>query len=246
MQKGLTDIIKHAEENTKVAYANRINFLYLGDHEIAELRFLTDAEDLIKAKVHTLQEMTPKGLKYTKRYCTMDDLGSCSECSKGITVKSFIYLWAYVFKVYHTVQNPKLEQYQDAKKWTPEKLRDGKTYFIEEINGPMVFRISVGAKQVYQNTLAGFARDYGTLIDRNYRVSRTGKSLDTVYSINPLKESTMPDGAKDLVLPDLGEVVIGKIKSFDQSEQVDDSKPVNPEEELFGANGALLSTEQLF
>ena len=242
MERGLPEIIKKAEEASKVSYTNRINFLYLGDHEVAELRFLTDADGLIKAKIHTLQEMTPKGMKYTKKYCTMDDLGTCSECAKGIAAKSFIYLWAYIFKVYHAAQNPKLDQYADAKKWSPVKLNDGKTYYVEEVNGPMVFRISIGQKQVYQNTLAGFARDYGTLIDRNYRISRTGKSLDTIYGITPLKESPMVDAIKDLYLPDLGDVIIGKVKSMSPQEE---AKPENAEEELFGAEQSI-PTEELF
>jgi hypothetical protein len=135
--------------------------------------------------------------------------------------------------VYHTQQNPRLVEHQDATQYVPKKLGDGKTYYVEEVNGPLVFRISVGAKQVYQNTLAGFARDYGTLCDRNYRITRTGKSLDTVYTINPLKETPIPDAIKQLVLPDLGDVITGKIKSFDQQDEA--VKESDPTTELFGS-----------
>jgi hypothetical protein len=221
MEKGLKEIQEQAEKDAIEFSKNRINFVSLGDREVAELRFLTDSEDLIKAKIHTITEMTPKGKRFRKKYCTMQDLGSCTYCSQGDGLKSLIYLWSWVFMIYHTQQNPKLAQYQDAVKWTPVKLGDGKTYYKETINGPMVFRISVGQKGAYQNMIIGFARDYGTLTDRNYRFSRTGKELDTTYNITPLKESPMPEEAVEAMkaLPDLGDVITGKVKRFGQDEE---------------------------
>jgi hypothetical protein len=222
MQKGLHEIQEQAEKDALEFSKSRINFVTLGDKEVAELRFLTDSDGVIKAKIHTVTEMTPKGTRFRKKYCTMQDLGSCVYCSNGDSIKSFIYLWAWVYNIFHTQQNPKLEQYQDATKWTPVKLGDGKTYYRDTINGPMVFRISVGQKGVYQNTITGFARDYGSLIDRTYRFSRTGKELDTTYNITPLKESPMPAELIDAMktLPDLGDVITGKVKTFGQAEEM--------------------------
>jgi hypothetical protein len=227
MEKGLAEVVKKSEERAAAFGKDRINFLFLGDHEIAELRFITDAEGLIKAKIHTLEEMSPKGKKFIKKYCTMDDVGTCVNCSAGAALKSFIYLWAYVLNVYHAVQNPKIADDADATKWTPIKLKDGKTYYVEAVNGPLVFRISMGQKGAYQNMIVGFARDYGTLCDRNYRISRSGTKLDTVYQLTPLKESPAPEAIKELKLPDLGDVITGKVKSFNQEDTPAEELPIS-------------------
>jgi hypothetical protein len=226
MEKGLAEVIKKSDERAAAFGKDRINFLFLGDREIAELRFITDAEGLIKAKIHTLEEMSPKGKKFRKKYCTMDDIGTCVNCSAGAPLKSFIYLWAYILNIYHTTQNPKAAE-ADSVKWTPIKLKDGKTYYVEAVNGPLVFRISMGHKGAYQNMIVGFARDYGTLCDRNYRISRTGKELDTVYQLTPLKESPAPEAIKELKLPDLGDVITGKVKSFNQEDAPAEELPIS-------------------
>jgi hypothetical protein len=229
MQRGLKDIVEQAEKDAQNFSKNRINYVGLRDKELVELRFLTDSEGLIKAKIHTVQETTPKGPRYRKKYCTMQDIGSCVYCSKGDSIKSNIYLWAWVYTVYHAQQNSRLETNPNADKWQAVKLNDGKTYYKETVNGPMVFKISVGQKGVYQNTIVGFARDYGTLIDRNYRVSRTGSNLDTTYNLVPLKEGPMPDELAECMrtLPDLGDVITGKITAFDQDDNIVEDVPLD-------------------
>jgi hypothetical protein len=221
MEKGLKAIQEQAEKQSQEFAKNRINYLAIGDKEVAELRFLTDADGVIKAKIHTITEMTPKGKQFRKKYCTMQDIGSCTYCSAGEDIKSFIYLWAWVVAVYHTQQNPKLEKYADATKWAPVKLGDGKTYYKDTINGPMVFRSSVGNKGMYQNMLTGFARDYSSLIDRNYKYSRTGKELDTTYSLTPMKEAALSEEMIACMksLPDLGDVISGKVTKFGQEDE---------------------------
>jgi hypothetical protein len=238
MEKGLKEIQEQAEKQAAEFSKNRINYISLGDREVAELRFLTDADNLIKAKIHTLTEMSTKGPRYPKKYCTMQDIGTCTYCSQGAALKSFIYLWAWVYAIYHNKQNPKLDQYQDAIKWEPVKLGDQKTYYKETVNGPMIFKTSMGQKGAYQNMIIGFARDYGSLIDRNYRFSRTGKELDTVYQLTPGKESPMPDELTEArkTLPDLGDVIIGKVKSFSEEEDVPMSEADKDFEKLESAS----------
>lgn len=232
MQKGINEIEKKSAEVEAMASGNRIQFLSLKDKEIVYFRWLTTAEDLIKARIHTQEEMTPKGKRYPKIYCTLDDLGACEGCTKGIPFKTYIYLWAWVYNIYHANQNPRLNEHpeQENLQWKPVKLPgDQRTYFKQEVNGPMIFKITPGAKNVYQNLIIKFSGTYGSLNDRDYQMSRAGGGLDTTYTIMPVKEGPLPAGAVGLDLPDLGEVIKGKKKTFGDEASVDGNAPANAE-----------------
>jgi len=57
---------------------------------------------------------------------------------------------------------------------------------------PFVFEQAwVGNSNIGQ-LLAEFTGEYGTLTDRDYKITRIGKGLDTKYSIIPLKEGDTP------------------------------------------------------
>lgn len=45
--------------------------------------------------------------------------------------------------------------------------------------------------------LVEFTGEYGTLLDRDYKITRIGKGLDTKYSIIPLKEGSAPPEDED-------------------------------------------------
>lgn len=217
MQKGIQEIEQKQKEIESLYQGNRIGFISLKDREYVEFRWLTTSEELIKAKIHTVTEMTPKGVKYLKKYCTLDETGACEYCVKNITFKTFIYLWAWVYNIYHTQQNPRLNDHPEdvTLQWVAGKANDGKVYYKQEVDGPMVFKISQGAKSIYQKQILELSRD-NELNDRDYRMTRSGKDLDTTYTIKAKKEGPMPAGVETLVLPDLGDVVRGKIRSFGQ------------------------------
>jgi hypothetical protein len=56
-------------------------------------------------------------------------------------------------------------------------------------------------------TLIEYAKEFGTIMDREYKYSRTGSSAsDTNYSLIPLSVSEVPKGVADMPMHDLENV----------------------------------------
>jgi len=212
--KGIRDIKKKADEIAAYRSKDRIKYINLRPNESATLRFLTDGDDLISAQFHNVQEMTPKGNFWTKKYCTND--GTCKYCAEGLANSENLFLWAYCYSISHTQQNPALETNAEAQKWVRTKQPDGSFVYLEAVNAPRVFRTTVGAKGAYKNNLIQLYNTHGTFLDRDYKLSRVGNGLDTTYSLNATKEGAMTDEIKKVraELPRLADVVSGKVTSF--------------------------------
>lgn len=56
------------------------------------------------------------------------------------------------------------------------------------------------------NDIIGYAEEYGSITDREYKFSRVGEKLNTVYSLIPLKEQDTPAEDKELDLIDTSSV----------------------------------------
>ena len=219
MLKGLGEIQKKTEQTQAMASQDRIKILYVGAGETAVLRFLTDKDEVISAPFHNVEEMTPNGKKYRKKYCTMAEKNTCIWCSQANQVREYIFLWSYVSNIFHKVQNPALEGTQEAQRW--ERVKVGPAFFYKEaVNGPMIFRMSPGKGGTNKSALIGFANEYEGLCDREYKWSREGAGRDdTKYTLTP-KDKTNLEDLSELIskLPLLSDVVTGKIKSFSQEE----------------------------
>jgi hypothetical protein len=66
-------------------------------------------------------------------------------------------------------------------------------------------------------TLIEYAAEYGSIVDRDYNISRSGKGMnDTSYKLIPLSPSDVEEGVADLVLADLA--VAYKVLPYDEQE----------------------------
>ena len=239
MLEGLNGLIKQREDSQAIAAEDRIRRLYLRDGETAVLRFLSDGDDVISAYFHTIEENMPQGKRYRKKYCTKTELGSCQFCAEGNVPGLLIFLWTYVYRIFHRQQNFRLERNPDADKWEPIKV-GSQVFYKENVNGPMAFQMSPGRSDYLKDILTSYWTDYKTLCDRDYKWTRNGASLDTTYSLIPQKEEKM---SKEIVdskqnLPSLSDYVSGKIYSFSQlssdaSPSSEDEKPSEVTDELF-------------
>lgn len=234
MYEGLKKIKEKVDETAAMSMTDRIRTLKIIDGEIALLRFLTDGDGVIMAYIHELEEMGPQGKRWPKRYCTKEDTGICEFCEQN-KPKRTIFLWAYVYSIMHTKQNPALELDQNAQRWQPVKS-GGMTYYKEEVNKPMIFKTKVGQKNKYQNLITQLWQEYGTLCDRDYKWSRSGSSLDTDYTLIAKDPSKISKEVKEELenLPKLSDYVRGTASSFSQSNgEVEEPVEEEKTEELF-------------
>jgi hypothetical protein len=191
MLTGLNQIKNKVNETQNFSNENRIRRLVIQDGETAILRFLTDGDGVVLAYLHELEEMSVKGKKYVRKYCTKDTLGTCEYCTGGDKPKGFMYLWAYVYSILHAKQNPALDVDENAKRWQPLKV-GSQTFYKEEVDAPLIFMTKVGRKNVYRNMITNYWSEYNnTLCDRDYKWSRVGAGLDTTYALTPKDPTKM-------------------------------------------------------
>ena len=238
MLKGLTKIKEQSEELAKISTENRIRQLFLRDGEFTTFRFLTEPEELIEEKVHSLQEQTPYGLKWRKYTCTFETIGMCKHCSAGNVPDKTIFLWAYIRDIMHISQNNRLETDSNAERWQQTSV-GGSIYFKQEVNAPMIFATKYGKDHIYKQNLIDFAEEYGVFTDRDYKYSRAGVLLKTLYTLRPKDPTKI---SKELValkssLPKLADYVSGKVVTFDSADEgvaktvVDKPKEASPIDE---------------
>lgn len=239
MIKGLEEILEKTQENSNLADGERIRRLTLRDGESALIRFISDGNEVVKAYMHNIEKDTPRGRRFVWQYCTKNESAVCATCSSGSIPKGMLYLWAFVYTILHKTQNPRLEEDADAERWAVTKVGNN-TFYKEEPNKPMIFSLSVGRANIYQNKLIGFWQENGTLTDRDYKFTRSGAKLDTIYDLIPKDKAKK---SKEVAafsldnLPAVSDFVTGKNYSMgasDGEEVVEDkSNGKGESEDLF-------------
>ncbi len=219
MIRGIGAIKKKTDEAIANQVKNRILKIKLKDGEQALFRFLTEPDSVISAEFHSVKEMTPKGEWRVPRYCSQDS--SCKYCAEGSTTGEQIFLWAYCYYILHKQQNPRLDTDSNASKWKRVRLggEDGEVYYQEEVNAPRIFRTGPGKGYTYKNILINYANEFGTYLDRDYKLIRSGAQKEnTAYTLMPKDPKPIDEEIKKIIktLPDLAKVVSGEIISFDQ------------------------------
>jgi hypothetical protein len=227
MLRGLDNIEKASREASAIGKGDWINQVKIGDGDIAVLRFITDGDNLIRAKFHNITKMTPKGEWKVPTYCTIEDTGVCQHCSAGDVPYNTMNLWSYVYYILHKVQNPKIEAGSTAGIW-PQVKHGKKVMYKEEVNAFKWFRTKYGYQGRYKLLFIKYNDKFGTLVDRDYTWSRNGSSkTDTNYDLDPQdKKPIDPEiatKAKDL--PDFGNVVSGKVRLFSQAKETSQADP---------------------
>lgn len=235
MLKGMTSIKEKAQEAQANSGKNRVRWLNLAEGDVALLRFITDKEDIIEAEMHSAKRMTPKGERFSKVYCKSQDNQPCELCAQGVSSSPMYFLWAYVYEIMHRQQNPRLAQFPDAQKWERVVVKDV-PFYKETVNGPMIFKTGPGKDKKYKNMLVNFSDEYSTLCDRDYKWLRTGSTKETTdYSLMPkdAKKAIKEVAAAAKDLPDLGDVISGKVKSLDNAEVAANGKEAEDSTDLF-------------
>jgi len=192
-----------------------IKKLQLQEGAKAIVRFLTDGRDVIDDTFH---RQVPKQVKTTifktDVLCTLPN-GSCKHCDEGLykTAKMFL-TWVWVEKIFY--KNKPNAQYNPT---ALEKDDEGSEYWVEEVNGPMVWQQTMGKGFYLYNQLTSIYRQNKSLRIGKFTISRTGSGIDTTYSIMPVMSSFttderhMPDElvAMSENLPDLEKFAAGKL-----------------------------------
>lgn len=244
MLKGIENIENETREAASIASGDWIRSLRIKDGDTALIRFVTDKDELIRARFHDVKRMTPKGEFALPVYCTMEDTGLCPNCISGLVPYSTINLWVHVYYILHKTQNPNIQTGSNEGIWS--QIKSGKNVmYKEEVNKFMHFRTKYGYQGRYRQMFLDFIKEYDTLCDRDYTWSRTGGTAkNTNYTLMAKKESELDDSIKDAIndLPDLGDVVCGKTRSFSQKKKSDSVPDVI--EPISGISDS--DTEELF
>jgi len=207
--KGLKEIQEKSAEAAELANQNRFKYLYLGDGETANIRFIDD-DEVLQTKIHEYEELTPiGGIKYRKAYCINDLTGApCKYCASGTVRRNVFVFLTYVYNIIHKVQNPELNTNPDALKWTPIK-QGNQTFYKEDVNNVRILRLKWGKDFIVKNTIMQFIKTYNTLCDRDYVFARTGVKINTSYTFVPKDATSTPqeivDAKKDL--PHIDEIL---------------------------------------
>jgi len=160
--------------------------LFLKDGESAKVRFITDFETaVVSGDFHSMPQVSKTGRRWWKMFACTKDSGACEHCDAGNSPGFRFGMWLWVHYVLHT------QQKDDG--W--EAVVVGQTtLFKEEVDGPMLFsqgwRVSC--------TLTAYFDKRGTLSDRDYDVSRKGKSQNTTYTFDPDDPSVFNEDIPEL------------------------------------------------
>jgi len=178
---------KQAETQTQQSY---IRQLKLGEGEKAWFRFMSSGED----DDHRLEDFYAHPIKddngrYTEAFCMMDQPGgTCQHCLTDKPKMRF-GVWVWVNYVLRKRQNPSLEKNPNAKPWKKVKYKD-ELYYQQLIDDVRLFVRGPGKGRYLWNQLVKHAEDFGTLMDREYLLTRTGDGLDSTYTILPTNETS--------------------------------------------------------
>lgn len=234
--KGLKDIISKSAEQAEASSTPRTNYVYIGDGETALIRFIND-DEIIQTKIHEYEEVNPQGKKYRKAYCIQNLTGeTCKWCAAGNYPKNAYVASVYVYYIVHKKQNPQLEKDDKAVKW--EVVKQGvQTLYKENVGEIRLLRVKFGKDSYLKTAIMKFVDEYSTLVDRDYRFSRTGGDKTTVYSFVPRDKSeasaAVIEAAKNAI--PLTDILTGKKASTAAGtpETVSDSEPASVDEDIF-------------
>jgi hypothetical protein len=207
--KGI-DAIKKAQKEVekKMKGTGGDNFYLKSDGDSALIRFLTNGDELIAGQFHRVSKMSNNGNKYwDEMFCSGDD--DCPYCNSDepdeIKTSFRFIAWVWVHEKRHEEQ---LDEEWEAKEV------DDELKYIEKINKPMLFRHGYNLSII----ITALYTKYGSLIDRDFEIARSGSGLNTRYSVLPEEKSKMPAEVKTAResigkdLKGLEEIVLDKAK----------------------------------
>lgn len=193
-------------------FINRV--LLFNDQEFAEIRFLTEFDEMYWEWAHRYQTVVGNAGRtiWQTRVCPKQNGQECGRCADGQVAARVFWYWVYVYNFYW--QDP-------GEKRTQVKVGPTLVRYKEEINMPHLLERSMGSHSTIETQL----NMIGNLTDRKYRWIRQGARGDqkTTYAMHPHEQeaSEMPDELKALLptLPDLEAVAFGRIEKWDSGKE---------------------------
>lgn len=215
-RKGAEAAKEAASKSGGSAFA-RTHFFGIKDGERAVVRLLTDYNDWLVVSQHSMVPTRPAPADFTGNWpasntavCRKDVAftgvyADCFVCDhvqiKGKPAKAVQRSWALAVLREEVTEGGRLVGYRDQVRKVAE-MRDGKPTGVE-IEEKAIVVINMAYNNFF-NALEGYSSIYGTVLDRDYLIKRTGGGLDTQYQIVPLDPITLADGRRfDLREPDL-------------------------------------------
>jgi hypothetical protein len=189
-----------AQKQSSVNFS-RTQFFGIKDKETAIVRFLTEEPEWISVKQHTMvpTKSAPVGYKGDKWPQSMgcvcrkstdaDDQPFYDECficdhmtkSDGSKYHAGGRTWALAVMREEVVENGEVVGYRDQTRTVSRKVNGVDKEVVEKA----IVVVNMGWKNFF-SIVAGFARHYKTLLDRDYKITRSGDDQTTTYSIIPL------------------------------------------------------------
>jgi hypothetical protein len=224
LAKGIEAVRKAQKEveKRKASGGGSDNFYLKYDKDSALIRFLNDGNDMVAGQFHRIKKMSSRGKQYWDSvYCIGED--ECDYCNGNDPdqmAKSFGFaIWVWVYEKYHEEQ---LDEDWEARKMA------GELRYVEPINKPMLLRHGYNMSII----VTGLYTKYGSLVDRDYEITRLGTGLDTKYSILPEDKSKRKSEVKKAMdsigeeggLPTLEEAVMATVKKDEDSIDTEESE----------------------
>ena len=207
-----------AKEASKGANFARTQFFSLDDGKSEILRFLTDKDDWIVVDQHQMIPTKkqpadyPKDAKWPEKMgavCRKDPAFSYGECyiddflvgtgeGKAKVKKPGARSWALACLREEVMEDGKVVGLRDKTREVTIPEKDGQPE--KTVTEKAIVVVNMGYKNFFA-ILEGFAGRYGTVLDRDYWIKRSGSDTDTTYQIVPMDPIETGDGRFDLREP---------------------------------------------
>lgn len=213
------DVAAEAAKKASASFA-RTQWFGLKDKESCIVRFLTDADAWITVDQHQQVPTKGKPEKHEGNWpermgciCRRDQaftgvFNDCYVCDHVIGHDSKVKkagprTWALACIREEVIEDGKSVGLRDKTREVTRKKPGGKDDETETIIEKDIVVVAMGWKNFWA-TLQGFAGHYGTVCDRDYKITRSGATTDTTYSIIPLDPITDGNGNKLVVASEWG------------------------------------------
>lgn len=220
MSAGFRKGAEAAKDASKGGSFARTQFFGLKDQESTILRFLTDADVWITVDQHQMIPTKAKPSDYPAdanwpermgSVCRRDPAFSYGECyicdflvgqvksGKGVLKKPGGRTWALACLREEVKEDGKVVGLRDKTREVTIAEKDGQPE--RTITEKAIVVVNLGYKNFF-SILEGFAGRYGTILDRDYWIKRSGDDKDTTYQVVPMDPIDTERGRFDLREPE--------------------------------------------
>lgn len=193
----------------------RTQFFGMEDGKTEVIRLLTDADEWITVDQHQMVPTKGKPADYPKDarwpekmgcVCRKDPaftFGECYVCENIVgkvakVKKPSGRTWALACLREEVMEDGKVVGLRDKTREVTIPEKDGQPE--KKITEKAIVVVNMGYKNFF-SILEGFAGRYGTILDRDYWIKRSGSDTDTTYQIVPMDPIETDEGRFDLREP---------------------------------------------